>query len=96
LVDGATRKNSGSLQRGTTALSGFNGALAVNGITERINDATEECRADRNIDDLASALDGVALLDETVVTENRDTDIIGLQVQAHSTDTRRKLHHFLR
>jgi hypothetical protein len=77
LVHGTTRKNSGSLQRGTTALGGLNGALAVNGITERVNNATKECRADWNIDDPASALDGVALFDETVVTENRDTDIVG-------------------
>jgi hypothetical protein len=96
LVHGATRKNSGSFQSSTTALGGFDRALAINGITERVNDATEEFRADWNIDDLASALDCVALLDETVVTENRDTNIVGLQVQAHSTDTRGKLHHFLR
>jgi hypothetical protein len=68
LVHGATRKNSRSLQSGTTALGGLNGALAVNGITERVNDTTEECRTNWNIDDLASALDAVALLDETVRT----------------------------
>jgi hypothetical protein len=70
LVHEATRKNSRRLQSGTTALGGLNGALAVNGITERINDVTEECRTDWNIDDLASALGAAALLDETVITKN--------------------------
>ena len=45
----------------------------------------------RNIDNLASALDGVALLDETIVTEDRDADIIGLQV----ADVGREFHHLL-
>jgi len=76
LVHDVTRKNSGNLQSGTTALGGLNGALAINGITERINDGTKECRTDWNIDDLASALGTAALLDETVVTENRDTNIV--------------------
>ena len=44
---------------------------------------------------LASTLDGVALLDETIVTEDGDTDVIGLQVETHSTDTGRELHHLL-
>jgi hypothetical protein len=96
LVHGARRKNFGSLQSGTTALSGLNGALAANGITECVNNATKECRTDWNIDDLASALGAATLLDEMVVTENQDTDIVGLQVQAHSTSTRGELHPFLR
>src|SRR5713226_3245448 len=41
LVHGATGENSGSLQRGTTALGGLNRALAVDGVTERIDDTTE-------------------------------------------------------
>jgi hypothetical protein len=41
LVQGAMGENSGSLQRGTTVLGGLNRTLAIDGITERIDDATE-------------------------------------------------------
>jgi hypothetical protein len=38
----------------------LNGALAINGIAEHVNNVMEECRAEWNTDDLASALDGIA------------------------------------
>ena len=96
LVHRATRKNAGRLQRGTAAFGSLDWAFAIDGIAERIDDTTKERGTDWYVDDLTSALDGVTFLDETVVTEDRDTDIVGLQVQAHSTNTRGKLHHFLR
>lgn len=95
LVDGTTGKDTGGLEGGTTTLSGVDGALAVNGVTKGVNDTAEEARADGNVDNLASTLDGVALLDETIVTEDGDTDVVGLQVQAHAADTRGELHHLL-
>ena len=36
---------------------------------------------------MAGTLDGVAFLDEGIVTGDGDTDVVGLQVEAHSTDT---------
>ena len=96
LVHRATREDARSLQRSTTTLSSLDGTLAVNRIAESVNNAAEKLRTDRNIDNLAGTLDCVALLDKTVITEDRYTDIVGLQVQAHSTDTGRELHHFLR
>jgi hypothetical protein len=69
LIHGATGENAGGLQRGTTTLSGLNGALSVDGIAKGIDDTTEKHRADRNVDNLTSALDGVTLLDETVIAK---------------------------
>ena len=93
LVDRAAGKNAGSLERRTLALGGVNGALAVDGVAQGVDDTAEETRADGNVDNLAGTLDGVALLDETIVTEDGDTDVVGLQVQAHATDTRGEFHH---
>lgn len=93
LVDGATGQDTGGLEGGTATLSGLDGALSVNRVTESVNDASEETRTDGNIDNLAGTLDGVALLNETIVTEDGDTDVVGLQVQAHATDARREFHH---
>jgi hypothetical protein len=95
LVDGTTRQDTRGLEGGTTTLGSVDGALSVDGISESVDDTPEQLRANWDIDDLAGTLDGVAFLDETIVTEDGDTDVIGLQVQTHSTDTGRELHHLL-
>ena len=51
-------------------------------VTESINDTSEKLRADGDIDDLSSSLDGVSLLDRPVGSEDGNTDVVGLQVQA--------------
>jgi hypothetical protein len=95
LVNGATGENTGGLELGLGAAVGLDGALAVNGVTQSIDDTTEKAGADGNIDNLAGTLDRVALLNETVVTENGDTDVVRLEVEAHAANTRGKLHHLL-
>lgn len=93
LVDGATGQDTGSLNGSTTTFRRFNRTFAVNRVTKSVDNTTKKTRADGNIDNLTGTLDGIAFLDETIVTEDGDTDIVGFQVQAHSTDTRGELHH---
>jgi hypothetical protein len=93
LVDRATGQDTRGLERSTATLRCLDGTFAINGVTEGVDDAPKETRADGNIDNLAGTLDGVVFLDETIVTEDRDTNIVGFQVQAHATDTRREFHH---
>ena len=93
LVDGTAGQDTRSLEGGTAALGSLDGALAVNRVAESVDDTTEETRADRDIDDLAGTFYGVALLNETIVTENGDTNVVGFQVQAHATNTRGEFHH---
>jgi hypothetical protein len=50
LVDGVTRKNTGGLELGTTLLGGLDGSLSINGVSEGINDTTEEFNTDWNVD----------------------------------------------
>ncbi len=92
LVDGATGQDTGGLQGGTTTLSSFDRAFAVDGGPPRAS-TTRPRRpgSDRNIDNLTSPLDGVTLLDETIVTEDGDTDIVGFQVQAHAHGHRKRI-----
>ncbi len=40
-----------------------------------------------------SPLDTVTLFDTPIVTKDTDTDIVGFQVQAHASDTRREFNH---
>ena len=93
LVDGTTGKNTGGLEGGTATERSVDGTLSVNGVTESVDDTTEKFRADRNIDNLAGTLDGIALLDSTIVTEDGDTNVVGFQVETHATNAGREFHH---
>jgi hypothetical protein len=50
LVDGVTGENTGGLLLGTALLGGLDGTLAVNGVSEGVNDATKELNADGDVD----------------------------------------------
>ena len=50
LVDGLARQDTGGLELSTTSLLGVDGALAVNGVTQSIDNTAEHFRADRDID----------------------------------------------
>ena len=69
------------------------GTLAIDGVTEGINDTTEETFTDGNVDDSTGTLDNITLLDQSVVTEHDDTDIVGFQVEGHTLEARRELNH---
>merc|ERR1740139_1377244 len=46
--------------------------------------------------DRALAIDGVALLDDTIVTEDDNTNVVVLQVQSHTAQAAVELHHLTR
>src|SRR5690606_14356531 len=85
--------DAGRLDVDAATLGGLDRALAVDRIAERVDDAAEEARTDRHVDDGAGALDGVAFLDVAVGAEDDDADIVGLEVQRHAADAARELDH---
>ena len=50
LVDGSAGQNARSLQLGTALLAGLDGTLAINGVSESVNDTAEQLNSDGNID----------------------------------------------
>ena len=62
--------------------------LSIDRVAQSIDNATEETRADWDVDDGTSTPDDVTLLDGLVVTENDNTDIVGFQVQGHTLQAR--------
>src|SRR5665811_914543 len=56
-------------------------AQAVDRLTERVDHPAKEVVADRDGEDLARALDLLAFLDTGEVTQNDDTDLVGLKVE---------------
>ena len=64
-----------------TRLRRLDGALAVDGTAERVDDASDHGLADRHLHDLARALYLVALFDFRVAAEDNGADIVLLKVQ---------------
>jgi hypothetical protein len=79
-----TGQNTGSLDLDTGTANTLKRALSVNGVTESIDNTTEKTRTDGNVDNGTSTLDGVTFLDQTIVTENDNTDIVRFQVEGHT------------
>ena len=50
LTDGLTGQDTRSLQLSTALLGGLDGTLAINGVTESVNDTAEKSLADGDID----------------------------------------------
>ena len=62
----------------------IDGTLAVDRLTQRVDDATDELVADGNGHDAAGAAHGVALADAFFVTEHDDGNGVFLQVLRHA------------
>jgi hypothetical protein len=92
-VDGLAWDDTRGLDLSTGSELGVDGALAIDGLTETIDDAAEELRADRDVDDRAGSLDSVALKDGAIITEDDNTDVGVLKVESHTTETRREDNH---
>jgi hypothetical protein len=84
-VDGSSGQDTGSLQLSLGSALGLDFTLAVNGVSESVNDSAKKTRSDGDIHNLSSSLDSVSLLDQSIVTENGDTDIVGFQVKTHAS-----------
>lgn len=50
LADGLTRKNTRGLELSTALLAGVDGSLAINGVSESVNDTAEKLGSDWNVD----------------------------------------------
>lgn len=94
-MHGSSWQNTWGLQLGLGSANRVDWAFSVDWVTESVNNSAKETWADWNVDNLSGSLDSVTLLDETIVTEDGDTDVVGFQVEAHSSDTGRELNHFL-
>ena len=87
LVHRFSRDDTGSLDLDSFSLVGLDGALAVDGISQGIEDSTQHFLADGDVDDGSSPSDSVSFLDLSIVSEDDDTDVVSLEVEGHASDT---------
>jgi len=67
-------------------------SLTIDRVTQTVNDTAQQFRTSWNLNNLTGSLDWLGLLDQSIGTEQHNTDLAGLQVQGHTLDTRRELN----
>jgi len=93
-VDGLSGNNTRSLDFDSLSSFSSDGAETINGVTESIEDSSQHFLTNGDINDSTSSLDDITFLDFSIVTQDDDTNVIGFQVQGHTSDTRGELDHF--
>ena len=93
LMNRFARHDAGGLDLDAAALDLFQRSLAVNRVTQRINNATKQSHANGCIHNSGCPTNDIAFLDGAVITENHDTDIVGFEVQGHTLHATLKFYH---
>jgi len=95
LVDRLSGDDTWGFDVDSSSLLGVDWAFAVDGVSEWVDNSTEELWADWDIDDSTSSSYNIALFDLSIVTEHDNTDVVWLQVQSHTLDTAVEFDHLL-
>lgn len=93
-MDGLAGDDTGGFEFNAAAVLGLEGAFAVDGDTEGVDDATDKSITDGDFDDAACALDGIAFLDTVVAAQDNGADVVFFQVEHHAHDAAGELKKF--
>jgi len=86
-VDRFSGNNTWGFDVDSSSFFGINWSFAVDGVSEWINDSSEEFWSDWHVDDGTGSSNDVTFFDFSIVTEDDDTDVVWLQVQSHTFDS---------
>jgi hypothetical protein len=92
LVDRLALHDAGRLELHAAAELAVDGALAVDGLAERVHHAADEGGAHGHVDDAAGALDRVAFADLLVAAEDGDADVVVFEVEHEAHQLAGELH----
>src|SRR5690606_25275536 len=88
LMHRLTRDDAGRLNVNATEFGGFDRALAVDRLTQRVDDAAQKALADRHLHDFTKATYFVPFADFAVFAEDNDADIVFFEVEGHALNAR--------
>ena len=93
-VNGFTLNDARRLDFDHTCLFRAEVTKSVDWVSECIEHAPHDLRANTGLDDFPSTLDFVTLVDALVGTEDSGADVVGFEVKNHAYDTTRELKEF--
>jgi len=93
LVHGATRHDAGGLDFHTGTARGVEGTLAVNRLGEAIDHTSHQFTAYRHVHNGSGTLDGRTLKNLSVIAEDHNTDVVGIEVKSHAFNTTVEFNH---
>ncbi len=94
LINGLTGDNAGRYFFYRVGQFSVDLAFAVNGVTQRIDNATNQLRAYRNFKDTTGTFSGHTFFKLQVVTQDNSTHGVTLQVQYHAENAVGEFNHF--
>merc|ERR1711970_53968 len=93
-VDGFSGDNTWGFDVDSSSFFGVDWSFTVNGVSEWIDNSTEEFWSDWDVDDGTGSSYDVTFFNFSIVTEDDNTDVVWLQVQSHTFDSGVKFNHF--
>jgi hypothetical protein len=94
LVHGAAGHDAGGLDLDTGTAGGVEGTLAVNRFGEAVYHTSHQFGADGHVHNRGGTFHSGSLKDFSVVTEDHNTDVVGIEVEGHALNTTVELNHF--
>lgn len=94
LVDGLSGDDTWGSDFDELSLGGLDGSLSVDGVSEGVQDSSDHLVSDGDVDDGSGSSDDITFSDFSIVTQDDDTDVIGFQVQGHTSDSGGELDQF--
>jgi len=85
--------NSWSLQLDSLAHVAKDWALAIDWVSEGVDDSSQDLVSNGYINNCSCSFDDISFLDISIVTKDDNTDVVSLEVKSHSTDSGFEFHH---
>lgn len=93
-VDGLSGDNARGLNFNSISILTLDGSSTIDGVSEGVEYTSQHFFSDGNVHNSSSSSYYITFLNFSIVSEDDDTDIVGFQVEGHTSDTRGELHHF--
>jgi len=94
LVHRATGHDTRGLDFYTGAATGVEGSFAVNGFGKAVNHTSHQFASYGHVHNRSGTLDSGSLEDFTIITEDHNTDVVGIEVKGHTLNATREFNHF--
>ena len=94
MLDRLAVQDAGSRGFDSTVIGSFDGAFAVDGLTQGVDNTPNHPFTDRDRNDLAGAMDAAAFLDPAVIAQQNDGNAVFFQVLGHAVGAALKLDQF--